>query len=189
MSWRRCSLRPCLPTHRHGNRRICHQGGRGSGGEREWCRIVRSNARSNLRTCAGQTGGRYGSEPRVRTIHRDLHKIDFSCIDWVSMAEGGKKGSWKGSSNVWNAPIAVVPHCLPLSPKTEGYLTLSRRKKQQLLGHQLFRHVPQALSVRFVDRIGRDASVVRRSAIHAFGLIAILEITAADAFKLGQRSD
>lgn len=40
------------------------------------------------------TGGRYGSEPRVRTIHRDLHKIDFSCIDWVTIAEGAKKVVW-----------------------------------------------------------------------------------------------
>ena len=41
------------------------------------------------------TGGRYGSEPRIRTIHRDLHKIDFSCIDWVSIAKGTKKVAWK----------------------------------------------------------------------------------------------
>jgi len=41
------------------------------------------------------TGGRYGSEPRVRTIHRDLHKIDFSCIDWASFAEGTKRVNWK----------------------------------------------------------------------------------------------
>ena len=41
------------------------------------------------------TGGRYGSEPRVRTIHRDLHKIDFSCINWIAIAEGAEKVIWK----------------------------------------------------------------------------------------------
>jgi len=41
------------------------------------------------------TGGRYGSEPRVRTIYRDLHKIDFSCIDWPSISEGAKNVAWK----------------------------------------------------------------------------------------------
>lgn len=33
------------------------------------------------------TGGRYGSEPRVRTIHRELHAIDFACIDWQKIGE------------------------------------------------------------------------------------------------------
>ncbi|WP_426263230.1 DUF6538 domain-containing protein [Sphingomonas sp. PWP1-2] len=28
------------------------------------------------------TGGRYGSDPRILTIHRELHAIDFACIDW-----------------------------------------------------------------------------------------------------------
>ena len=32
------------------------------------------------------TGGRYGSDPRILTIHRELHLIDFSCIDWASIA-------------------------------------------------------------------------------------------------------
>jgi integrase len=40
------------------------------------------------------TGGRYGSEPRVRTIHRDLHRIDFSCIDWDRIADGLRKIVW-----------------------------------------------------------------------------------------------
>lgn len=36
------------------------------------------------------TGGRYGSMPRIRTIHRELHLIDFDCVDWkrVAAAEG-----------------------------------------------------------------------------------------------------
>ncbi|MDY7524636.1 site-specific integrase [Sphingomonas sp. 10B4] len=40
------------------------------------------------------TGSRYGAEPRVRTIHRELHLIDFSCIDWDRVAEGVSKISW-----------------------------------------------------------------------------------------------
>jgi len=40
------------------------------------------------------TGGRYGSEPRIRTIHRDLHKIDFSCIDWVAITAACKMVVW-----------------------------------------------------------------------------------------------
>ena len=39
-------------------------------------------------------GGRYGSNPRIRTIHRDLHKIDFSCIDWVAIAMRTKDVPW-----------------------------------------------------------------------------------------------
>lgn len=27
-------------------------------------------------------GGQYGRDPRIETIHRELHKIDFSCINW-----------------------------------------------------------------------------------------------------------
>ncbi|TXC71219.1 site-specific integrase [Sphingomonas ginsenosidivorax] len=41
------------------------------------------------------TGGRYGSEPRIRTIHRDLHRIDFSCIDWTRIANGVRSLEWK----------------------------------------------------------------------------------------------
>ncbi len=41
------------------------------------------------------TGSRYGSEPRIRTIHRELHQIDFSCIDWARIAIGIKKVRWK----------------------------------------------------------------------------------------------
>ena len=40
------------------------------------------------------TGGRYGSSPRIRTIHRDLHKIDFSCIDWDTIALRTKNVVW-----------------------------------------------------------------------------------------------
>ena len=40
------------------------------------------------------TGGRYGSEPRVRTIHRDLHRIDFSSIDWDSIHRGAGQLDW-----------------------------------------------------------------------------------------------
>lgn len=40
------------------------------------------------------TGGRYGLDPRIRTIHRDLHKIDFSCIDWEAIAKGAKRIDW-----------------------------------------------------------------------------------------------
>lgn len=41
------------------------------------------------------TGSRYGSEPRIRTIHRELHLIDFSCIDWEGIARGVAKIDWK----------------------------------------------------------------------------------------------
>jgi integrase len=41
------------------------------------------------------TGGRYGSEPRIRTIHRDLHRIDFSCIDWDRIRRGLTGIAWK----------------------------------------------------------------------------------------------
>ena len=40
------------------------------------------------------TGDRYGSNPRLRTIHRDLHKIDFSCIDWDASALRTKNIPW-----------------------------------------------------------------------------------------------
>ena len=40
------------------------------------------------------TGSRYGSEPRVRTIHRDLHRIDFSCIAWDRIASGVRGIEW-----------------------------------------------------------------------------------------------
>ena len=40
------------------------------------------------------TGSRYGTEPRIRTIYRDLHMIDFSCIDWDRIAEGVSKIRW-----------------------------------------------------------------------------------------------
>lgn len=41
------------------------------------------------------TGGRYGSEPRVRTIHREMHQIDFSCIDWSAIAGKICGNRWK----------------------------------------------------------------------------------------------
>ena len=41
------------------------------------------------------TGSRYGSEPRIRTIHRELHQIDFSCIDWSRIAAGMEKVNWR----------------------------------------------------------------------------------------------
>ncbi|MDB5710798.1 MAG: hypothetical protein JWL96_2868 [Sphingomonas bacterium] len=41
------------------------------------------------------TGSRYGLEPRVRTIHRELHLIDFSCIDWDVIATGATKVNWE----------------------------------------------------------------------------------------------
>ena len=41
------------------------------------------------------TGSRYGSEPRIRTIHRELHEIDFSCIDWARITAGMGKLNWR----------------------------------------------------------------------------------------------
>jgi integrase len=41
------------------------------------------------------TGGRYGSEPRVRTIYQELHCIDFSCIDWDAMNQGVRSLEWR----------------------------------------------------------------------------------------------
>lgn len=32
-------------------------------------------------------GGTYGREPRIKTIHRELHRIDFSCIAWAKIVE------------------------------------------------------------------------------------------------------
>ncbi len=40
------------------------------------------------------TGSRYGSEPRIRTIHRELHQIDFTCIDWNRIAVGVRQLKW-----------------------------------------------------------------------------------------------
>ena len=40
------------------------------------------------------TGGRYGSNPRIRTIYRELHKIDFSCVDWNTIALRTKNVVW-----------------------------------------------------------------------------------------------
>ena len=41
------------------------------------------------------TGGRYGAEPRIRTLNEALHHIDFSCINWAGMAAVGEI-SWRG---------------------------------------------------------------------------------------------
>lgn len=30
-------------------------------------------------------GGAYGREPRIKTIHRELHRIDFSCLNWEAI--------------------------------------------------------------------------------------------------------
>ncbi|QDZ08077.1 site-specific integrase [Sphingomonas panacisoli] len=40
------------------------------------------------------TGGRYGLAPRIRTLHRELHRIDYSCIDWSAMAAGMSSVDW-----------------------------------------------------------------------------------------------
>lgn len=40
------------------------------------------------------TGERYGSEVRIRTIYRELHCIDFSCIDWPRIIAGVEKHEW-----------------------------------------------------------------------------------------------
>lgn len=32
-------------------------------------------------------GEQYGSEPRVRTLYRELHRIDFSCIGWEAIRQ------------------------------------------------------------------------------------------------------
>ena len=40
-------------------------------------------------------GDRYGQEPRVRTLHRELHRIDFSCIDWALIMKAVKAVDWQ----------------------------------------------------------------------------------------------
>ena len=40
-------------------------------------------------------GDRYGQEPRVRTLHRELHRIDFSCIDWAPIMKAVKAVDWQ----------------------------------------------------------------------------------------------
>ncbi|MBA4762161.1 site-specific integrase [Sphingomonas sp.] len=40
------------------------------------------------------TGGRYGLTPRIRTLDRALHRIDFSCIDWAVMIAAMKQVDW-----------------------------------------------------------------------------------------------
>lgn len=39
-------------------------------------------------------GARYGSNPRIRTIYRELLRIDFSCIDWDRIAVGLRHVKW-----------------------------------------------------------------------------------------------
>jgi integrase len=43
------------------------------------------------------TGGRYGAKPRVRTLLKALHQIDFDCIDWASIEDSVKLISWAAS--------------------------------------------------------------------------------------------
>ena len=40
-------------------------------------------------------GDRYGQEPRVRTLHRELHRIDFSCIDWAPIMKAVEAVDWQ----------------------------------------------------------------------------------------------
>ncbi|WP_066681945.1 MULTISPECIES: site-specific integrase [unclassified Sphingomonas] len=41
------------------------------------------------------TGGRYGLTPRIRTLDRALHRIDFSCIDWEPIVAALKLVDWE----------------------------------------------------------------------------------------------
>jgi len=56
------------------------------------------------------TGGRYGSEPRVRTIHRELHQIDFECVDWSRIVTSGKTALYKKtlSTGIGSASIEKI---------------------------------------------------------------------------------
>ncbi|WP_171007619.1 site-specific integrase [Sphingomonas sp. 3P27F8] len=40
------------------------------------------------------TGGRYGSEPRIHTLHEALHRIDFSCIAWDAILAAMSEIDW-----------------------------------------------------------------------------------------------
>lgn len=39
-------------------------------------------------------GEQYGSEPRIRTLYRELHRIDFLCIDWASIRKAAAAIEW-----------------------------------------------------------------------------------------------
>ena len=39
-------------------------------------------------------GARYGQEPRIRTLYRELHRIDFSCIDWEAIRQAVSGVEW-----------------------------------------------------------------------------------------------
>lgn len=39
-------------------------------------------------------GDRYGLEPRVRTLYRELHRIDFSCIGWEPIMKAAEEIDW-----------------------------------------------------------------------------------------------
>ena len=41
------------------------------------------------------TGGRYGAEPRIRTVNEALHRIDFSCIGWEPIVKSLCHVDWK----------------------------------------------------------------------------------------------
>lgn len=40
------------------------------------------------------TGGRYGLTPRIRTLNRALHRIDFSCISWAPINDALSGVNW-----------------------------------------------------------------------------------------------
>ncbi|WP_344706261.1 DUF6538 domain-containing protein [Sphingomonas swuensis] len=39
-------------------------------------------------------GEQYGSEPRIRNLYRELHRIDFSCIDWEAIRQAVSGLNW-----------------------------------------------------------------------------------------------
>lgn len=61
------------------------------------------------------TGRRYGSEPRIRTIHRELHLIDFSCIDWAAIARGVAEIEWSTVVDRWD-PLAGSQAAMAWAP-------------------------------------------------------------------------
>ena len=50
-------------------------------------------------------GGRYGSRPRVKTLHRELHRIDFSCIDWSAIEQSFVDFDWAKALALARRPI------------------------------------------------------------------------------------
>ena len=55
------------------------------------------------------TGGRYGSEPRIRTIHRELHLVDFSCIDWAGIRHKLGDADWAKIVQMPGRPHRQLP--------------------------------------------------------------------------------